>query len=85
MYKVGFSAHNFTPVTLGFAMVVAVVGFAISDHLLFKENHRKRATEARLVGLINMPGMSWEDKEDLLKKEAKRMMKEDNELFTKTA
>jgi hypothetical protein len=53
--------------------------------LLFKENHRKRATEARLVGLINMPGMTWEDKEDLLKKEAKRMLKEDNELFSRTA
>jgi len=29
-----------------------------------------------------MPGMSWEEKEGLLKKEAKKAMKEDNEIFS---
>jgi hypothetical protein len=73
------------PTTVVLCIAIAIVGFAVTDHLLFKDNHRKRASEARLVGLINMPGMTWDDKEDLLKKEAKRMMKEDNELFTKAS
>jgi len=76
--------QNVGPTTIILSIAVAIVGFAVTDHLLFKDNHRKRASEARLVGLINMPGMTWDDKEDLLKKEAKRMMKEDNELFSKT-
>ena len=64
-------------------LVFGVVLFAISDKILFNDNHRKRAIHARIVGLINMPGMTWEDKEQMLKKEAKDAMKEDNELFSK--
>jgi hypothetical protein len=30
-----------------------------------------------------MPGMSWAEKEDLIKAEAVKLMKEDNELFSR--
>ena len=65
-------------------IILGVIVFIISDKLLFKQNHVKRASEARMVGLINMPGMDWEDKEKLLKKEAKEWSQTENELYTKT-
>ncbi len=65
-------------------IILGVVIFIISDKLLFKENHVKRAAEARIVGLINMPGMDWKDKETMLKKEARDWSQNENELFTKT-
>lgn len=73
---------------LAFSFVLIAILFIVflmymSDKMLFKTNHRKRAIEARILGLINMPGMSWEDKEELLKKEAKDAIKADNELFNR--
>ncbi len=65
--------------------IFGIVLFAVSDKILFNTNHRKRAIDARILGLINMPGMSWEKKEDLLKNEAKKAMKEDNEIFSKAS
>lgn len=65
--------------------IFSIVLFVVSDKLLFNTNHRKRAIDARILGLINMPGMSWEEKEGLLKKEAKKAMKEDNEIFNKAS
>ena len=62
-------------------LLVGVVIFIISDKVLFKEHHRKRASEARIIGVINMPGMSWEDKELILKKEAADALKHSNELY----
>lgn len=69
-------------VTLAF-LLFGVILFMVSDKMLFRENHRKRATEARIIGLINMPGMEWDDKEPLIKKEVAEAMKIDNELFVK--
>jgi hypothetical protein len=76
--------------SLPFTMVVVSILFAfllmyLGDKILFTNNHRKRAIEARIIGLINMPGMSWKDKEELLKNEAKAAAKEDNELFVRVA
>lgn len=65
-------------------IILGIAVFVLSDKLLFNKNHRKRSTEARIVGLINTPGISWEKKEKLLKEEAKEWMKNDNELFTRT-
>ncbi len=62
-------------------IILGVVIFVVSDQILFKKNHVTRATEARMVGLINMPGMSWEEKEVLLKKEAESWTSEQNELY----
>jgi zinc transporter ZupT len=62
-------------------IILGVVIFFLSDKLLFNQNHRKRATEARIIGLINVPGMTWEEIGALLKKEAKEWMKQDNQLF----
>ena len=64
-------------------LVLGVVFFAVSDKVLFRKNHVKRASEARIIGLINMPGMEWHDKEELIKKEVAEVMKVDNELFIK--
>ena len=71
-------------VTMSYVAILIILGvviFFLSDKLLFNQNHRRRATEARIIGLINIPGMAWEEKEKLLKKEAKEWMKQDNELF----
>ena len=71
-------------VAMSYAAILIVLGvfiFFLSDKLLFNKNHIKRATEARIIGLINTPGIDWKDKEEILKNEAKEWMKEDNELF----
>lgn len=36
-----------------------------------------------IVGLINMQGISWDEKESLIKKEPKMAMNENNEIFSK--
>ncbi len=76
------SFHNGATTTLTFSViVVGIILFIISDNVLFKENHRKRAAEARIIGLINMPGMEWQAKEPLIKKEVKEALKYNSELF----
>jgi hypothetical protein len=80
------NADFHSPVTVPFILtgiLFSVFVFYMSDKMLFKTNHRKRAIEARILGLINMPGMSWKDKEELLKREAKDAMKANNELFNR--
>lgn len=64
-------------------LFLGVVIFMVSDKMLFKQNHRKRASEARIIGLINMPGMTWEEKELIIKKEVSETLKTNNELFVK--
>lgn len=71
-----------TTMTMAF-LLLGVVFFMVSDKVLFRQNHRKRASEARIIGLINMPGMAWDDKEDIIRKEVAEVMKVDNELFIK--
>lgn len=65
--------------------IFSIILFAIGDKILFNTNHRKRAIEARIIGLINIPGISWDKKESLLKKEALKAMKENNEIFSKAS
>ena len=78
------SFHNGFPgsVMIGF-LLLGVVFFMISDKVMFKQNHVKRAAEARIIGLVNMPGMAWGDKEEIIRKEVAEVMKVDNELFIK--
>jgi hypothetical protein len=78
------SFHNGFPgsVMIGF-LLLGVVFFIISDNVMFKQNHGKRAAEARIIGLVNMPGMEWGDKEEIIRKEVAEVMKVDNELFIK--
>ena len=78
------SFHNGFPgsVMIGF-LLLGVVFFMISDKVMFKQNHIKRAAEARIIGLVNMPGMAWGDKEEIIRKEVAEVMKVDNELFIK--
>lgn len=77
-----FHAGVTTTMTLTF-LILGIVFFVVSDKVLFKQNHKKRASEARIIGLINMPGMEWNEKEGLIKKEVAEVMKVDNELFIK--
>ena len=89
VYRLFFISSNdnyfqgFTGATVVMFLLVGVVFFMISDKVMFKQNHRKRAAEARIIGLVNMPGMSWDDKEEIIRKEVKEVMKVDNELFIK--
>ena len=69
-----------TTMTMSF-LLLGVVFFMVSDKVLFKQNHGKRASEARIIGLINMPGMEWTDKEEIIRREVAEAMKVDNELF----
>ena len=78
----GFHGGATTTMTMSF-LLLGVVFFMVSDKILFRHNHKKRASEARIIGLINMPGMEWEDKEEIIRKEVAEVMKVDNELFIK--
>lgn len=75
--------QGFTGSTMVMFFLLGVVFFMISDKVMFKQNHRKRAAEARIIGLVNMPGMEWSDKEEIIRKEVAEVMKVDNELFIK--
>jgi hypothetical protein len=79
---VSFHGGATTTMTMTF-LLLGVVFFMVSDKVLFRQNHRKRASEARIIGLINMPGMGWNDKEEIIRKEVAEVMKVDNELFIK--
>lgn len=63
--------------------IFGFVLFMISDKVLFKQNHRKRSSEARIIGLINLPGMSWTEKELLIRKEVDDAAEVSNELYEK--
>jgi hypothetical protein len=80
--NIDFHSGATTSMTMIF-LLVGVVFFMVSDKVMFRQNHRKRASEARIIGLINMPGMEWEDKEEIIRKEVAEVMKVDNELFIK--
>lgn len=75
-----FHSGATTTMTLTF-LLLGIVFFMVSDKVLFRQNHGKRASEARIIGLINMPGMEWTDKEEIIRKEVADAMKVDNELF----
>jgi len=76
--------HQGAAVSLIIGMVIFTAFLLyVSDRFLFRKDNRSRSVEARLIGLINMPGVSWEDKEELLKKEARDATKGDNELFVR--
>ncbi len=78
------SFHGGFTTTMTFSfLLLGIVLFMVSDKVLFRQNHKKRAAEARIIGLINMPGMEWNDKEEIIKKEVAEVMKVDNELFIK--
>lgn len=78
------SFHNgFTGTVMITFLILGVVFFMVSDKVMFRQNHRKRAAEARIIGLVNMPGMEWRDKEKIIRKEVAEVMKVDNELFIK--
>ena len=71
-----------TTMTLAF-LLLGIVFFIVSDKVLFRQNHRKRAAQARIIGLINMPGMQWNDKEEIIRKEVADAMRVDNEKYIK--
>jgi len=77
-----FHSGATTTMTLAF-LLFGVVLFIVSDKVLFRQNHKKRAAQARIIGLINMPGMKWNDKEEIIRKELADAMKVDNEKYIK--
>ena len=78
--------HNTLPYSImALFLVFGVIILAISDKVLFNSHHRERSVDARIIGLINMPGMTWKEKEPLLKEEAKKATQNGNEWFDKEA
>ena len=73
-----FHSGATTTMTLAF-LLSGVVFFIVSDKVLFRQNHKKRAAQARIIGLINMPGMKWNEKEEIIRQEVADAMKVDNE------
>ena len=80
-YK-SFHSGATTSITLAF-LLLGVVLFIVSDKVLFRQNHKKRATQARIIGLINMPGMEWNDKEEYIRREVIDGVHTNNEKFDK--
>jgi hypothetical protein len=77
-----FHSGATTTMTLAF-LLLGIVFFIVSDNVLFRQNHRKRAAQARIIGLINMPGMQWNEKEEIIRNEVADAMKVDNEKYIK--
>jgi len=77
-----FHSGATTTMTMAF-LLLGVLFFVVCDKVLFRQNHRKRATQARIIGLINMPGMEWNDKEEIIRKEVATAMRVDNEKYSK--
>ena len=63
-YRDGFTIS----ITLGY-MLFGIILFVISDKIILYKNRKYHAAEARIKGVINMPGVKWSDKEELLRKE----------------
>ena len=55
-------------VTLAY-MLFGIIFFVISDKIIIDRNSKRHAAEARIKGVINMPGVKWSEKEELIRKE----------------
>ncbi|MCH7696516.1 MAG: hypothetical protein IIB73_09545, partial [Proteobacteria bacterium] len=55
-------------VTLAY-MLFGIILFVISDKIIIDGNSKRHAAEARIKGVINMPGVNWSEKEELIRKE----------------
>ena len=77
-----FHSGATTSMSMAF-LLLGVVLFIVSDKVLFRQNHKKRATQARIIGLINMPGMEWNDKEEYIRREVANGVQTDNEKYNK--
>ena len=72
--------------TLNVALIVmftalGLVFFYLTDKLAFDINHEYRASEARIIGLVNLKGYSWEEKEELIQKEIGRLKSKEAKEF----
>lgn len=64
-------------------LFLGIVFFVVSSKLLSRNGNKKQASIARMVGLIKVKGVSWEDKEAMLNKEVDMMVDTENEMFIK--
>lgn len=64
-------------------LLLGIVFFIVSSKMLSRNENKKQAIVARIVGLIKLKGMAWRDKETILIKEVDIMINTDNELFVK--
>ncbi len=76
--------HNGFTSAITFAFVIfGIILFVVSDKFLAWDSRQKRAVEARVIGLVSMPGLSWEQKEPIIRQEVDKVLKTENELFDK--
>ena len=66
-------------------IVLGVVFFIVSDKVITQRTQKRQATEARILGLINMPGMNWQDKESYIRKEVVDALKNENDELENSA
>ncbi len=78
--------HNGGTVAMTIAYIVlGVVFFIVSDKVITHRTQKRQATEARIIGLINMPGMNWQDKESYIRKEVADVLKSENDELENSA
>ena len=78
------SFHSGFTTAITFAFILfGIILFMLSDKLLDKRGRQQRAVESRVIGLVAMPGMTWEQKEPIIREEVARALGSDNELFDK--
>jgi len=78
------SFHDGVAVSLTITLFLfGAVIFLLSDKLVFGKNDLKRVSEARIVGLINTPGLGWKEKAPIIKNEVSRIIKVDDRLYLK--
>ncbi len=70
------------PVTLLF-LLVGIFILMLADRLLFRSQDAQRARQARIIGIINTPGVDWRSKEKPIKEEVEKLLRSNNELYHK--
>lgn len=64
-------------------MLFGIILFIISDKIIIYKSNQRIATEARIKGVINMPGVKWSDKEKLIRNEIAIANKDKNEFLVR--
>ncbi len=70
------------PVTLLF-LLIGIFILMLADRLLFRSQDAQRARQARIIGIINTPGVDWRSKEKPIKEEVEKLLRNNNELYHK--
>lgn len=64
-------------------MLFGIILFIISDKIITYRNQKYIAAEARIKGMISMPGVKWSEKEELIRNEITLANKDESELIAR--